>query len=72
MANPAEESIPDITDIQIRQAILEKEMYKLVQGVVANNKLTLLEINEVIQKVSGQIAKDLTEVLNPFYASRRD
>lgn len=72
MANPAEESIPDITDIQIAQAILEREMYKLVQGVVATNKLTLLEINQVIQKVSGQIASDLTDVLNPFYASRRD
>lgn len=72
MANPAEESIPDITDIQIAQAILEREMYKLVQGVVATNKLTLLEINQVVQKVSGQIASDLTDVLNPFYASRRD
>lgn len=71
MANPAEESIPDITDIQIAQVILEREMYKLIQGVVATNKLTLLEINEVLQKVCVQLGKDLTEVLNGFYASRQ-
>lgn len=62
----------DVTDIQIAQAILEREIYKLVKGVVSSNKLTLLEINEVLQKVSGQVATDLTSVLNAFYASRQE
>lgn len=62
---------PVVTDIQYNKTMFKGRLFNLLGDVTKENKLTLLEINQVLQEVSVEVANDLNEVLSPHYASRQ-
>lgn len=63
--------VPEVSAIDYHKTMFEGRLFKLLGDVTRENKLTLLEINQVFQKVSGIIADDLDETLSKHYTSRQ-
>lgn len=56
-------------DVDIAKEILKRKFLELLSGATAGG-LTLLEINEVLQDVSGFVAGGLTELLSEYYVKK--
>lgn len=67
----SDDESPVMSDIQYNKTLFKGRLFNLLGDVTKENKLTLLEINQVMQEVSVEVANDLNEVLSKHYVSRQ-